>query len=191
MFKPGFADRCAPVPTVFARSLVSLALGCWMQAMRPEFARALLVPSLVLSTLACSPQKPTVTPVAARVMAVGNTGLSLDVDIDVHNPNSFPIMAQLVEGTVLLGNGAVLGHGAARPPGSIPANGAARVTTRLDVPWVNVAALAPFAFSAQPVPYVFRGQATIWGESLNIKVPFELNGMLTRDQLLAAGLRGL
>ncbi|HEX2735534.1 MAG TPA: LEA type 2 family protein [Polyangiaceae bacterium] len=152
---------------------------------------ALFVATLAsASLLACAPQKPTVTPVAARVAAVANTGLTLDVDLDVHNPNSFPLIAQRVEGAILLGNGTELGRGSATPPGSIPSKGSARITTRLQVPWSNLGALAPFLLSAGPVPYVFRGQATIGGDSLNVQIPFELSGALTRDQLLAAGLRG-
>jgi LEA14-like dessication related protein len=134
---------------------------------------------------------PAVTPVEARVSSVAPTGLTVDVALDVYNPNSYPLSAQLVEGVVLLGNGAELGRGAARPPGSLAANSATRVITRLEVPWLNVTALAPFAFSGQPVPYSFRGQATIGGEDINLKVPFELSGTLTREQLLAAGLRGM
>jgi LEA14-like dessication related protein len=152
---------------------------------------ALALSGAVALCAACAPQQPTVTPVAATVTAVGTAGLTLDVYLDVHNPNSFPLMAHRVEGAVLLGNGAELGRGAAQPPGSIPAKGSARIATRLDVPWLNVGALAPFAFSAQPVPYVFRGQATIGGESLNVKVPFEVTGTLTREQLIGVGLRGL
>jgi LEA14-like dessication related protein len=152
-----------------------------------------VVASIVVAcmVLACSPKDPTVNPRVARVLAVAPSGLSLAIDLEVHNPNSFPLMVHAVQGQIMLGNGAVLGSGIAYPGGNIPAQGARLVTAQLDVPWVNLGALAPFALSSGPVPYVFKGEAAIGGESLNIKVPFELGGNLTREQLIAAGLRGL
>lgn len=144
-----------------------------------------------LLALACSPKMPQVNPRSAQVTQVAPSGLTLKVELEVYNPNSFPLVAHQVQGTVLLGNGAELGRGSARPPGSIPGKSTTLISTDLAVPWVNLTALAPFALSPAPVPYLFRGQATIGGESLNVTVPFELSGHLTREQLLAAGLRGL
>jgi LEA14-like dessication related protein len=159
--------------------------------MRPSLQAVLLAGLIGLAACTCSPQMPKVLPRVAQVTAVAPTGLQLRVQLDVHNPNSFPLIVHQVQGVVLLGNGAELGRGSARPPGSIPGHATTLVTTDLLVPWVNLAALAPFALSPAPVPYVFKGQATIGGEDINLSVPFELTGTLTRDQLLAAGLRGL
>jgi hypothetical protein len=41
------------------------------------------------------------------------------------------------------------------------------------------------------VPYQFRGEVTLGGDSLSLSLPFELSGQLSSAQLLAAGLRGL
>jgi hypothetical protein len=41
------------------------------------------------------------------------------------------------------------------------------------------------------VPYVFEGTASVGSAKLNIDVPFQLRGQLTRDELLQAGMRGL
>ncbi len=153
--------------------------------------RSWLVASLVAGSLfACSPRDPVVHPRVARVLAIAPSGLTLGLELDVHNPNSFALMVHSVQGQIVLGNGAVLGSGIAYPGGSIPGEGARTVSAQLDVPWVNLGALAPFALSPNPVPYVFKGNAAVGGESLNIKVPFELSGQLTREQLIAAGLRG-
>lgn len=156
-------------------------------------ARRAVVPVVAIGCFgmtACSPQKPVVTPTAIRVTQVSTSGMLLDVQLDVQNPNSFPLMAHRVDGSVALSNGATLGSGSAQPQGSIPANGRSTVTTQLNVPWQNIAALAPFALSANPVPYTFKGEAMLGGESLNVKIPFELQGQLTRAQILDAGLRG-
>jgi LEA14-like dessication related protein len=151
---------------------------------------ALLAGALIAS--ACSkPQPPRVTPVAARVKTVTPTGLVLSIDLDVYNPNGFPLVARSVSGSIEIGNGVELGRGTATPGGSIPAESSSRMTTELSIAWTNAPALAPLALSDKPVPYTFRGTATIGGERLNVDVPFTVKGELTRAQVLQAGLRGL
>lgn len=139
--------------------------------------------------LGCSPKMPTVTPQVARVMWVSPAGVRLAIEVDVHNPNSFPLMANAIEGVIEVGPGSTLGYGTAYPGGTIPAEGASRVITQVDVQWTNIAALTPFLMSPLPVPYVFKGNARIGGDDVNLSVPFEVNGQLTRAELIGAGLR--
>jgi LEA14-like dessication related protein len=157
--------------------------------------RALLLETVLATTLTLSgcakPEPPRVTPKAVRVTALGPAAVDLALDLDVYNPNSFPLVAQSVEGALLLGSGVELARGRAVPEHSIPAKETAAVTTTLNVPWTNLNALLPLALSSQSVPYKFVGTARIGGERLNVSVPFELNGQLDRTQLLQIGLRGL
>ena len=145
----------------------------------------------VLALTACTPQRPTVTPQVARVLWVGSSGLRLGVEVDVHNPNSFALTADAVEGVVELGDGSTLGHGVAYPRGRIPPKGTVRLTTLLDVQWSNMKALAPFLLTSGPVPYVFRGRARLGGNGLSLTIPFQVTGELTRAELMRAGWRGL
>ncbi len=55
---------------------------------------------------------------------------------------------------------------------------------------VSLSALAPYALAAQPLPYRLRGTARLGGEDLSLEVPFQIEGELTREQVVAAGLRG-
>jgi LEA14-like dessication related protein len=151
---------------------------------------ALLLCMLALTS--CSkPEPPRVTPRAARVTSVGPNGLGLSVDLDVYNPNSFPLLARSVTGKLEIGTGIEVGNGRAEPQGSIPAKGSSLVTSEIALSLTNLAAFAPFALSNQPVPYTFRGVASIGGESLNVDVPFKVTGELTREQIMQAGMRGL
>lgn len=143
-----------------------------------------------LLALACSPKTPTLVPQVARVLWVGPGGLRLAIEVDVHNPNSFPIVANAIDGVVELGTGATLGRGLAYPQGTIPAEGASRVTAQVDIQWQNLGAFAPFMMSAGPVPYVFKGNAVIGGDDINVSIPFQVNGQLTRAEIIAAGIRG-
>jgi LEA14-like dessication related protein len=147
--------------------------------------------ALVLDLCACStPQPPTVTPHVARVAAVSLKGLDLDVEVQVNNPNSFPLAAEAVSGTLFIAGGRKLGHGSSRPSADIPAGGSSMVQSRVHVDWEDLAALAPF-MTAETLPYDFRGDVTLGGKSIHVTVPFTLSGQLTRTQLLQAGLRGL
>ncbi|HEY6562076.1 MAG TPA: LEA type 2 family protein [Polyangiaceae bacterium] len=145
-----------------------------------------------LSLAGCSkPEPPQVTARSARVTATAPTGVQLAVELDVHNPNSFPLLVESVEGTLSVAGGAEIGRGTARPGTDIPAQGAAPVTSQLTIPWSNLTALAPFALSGAPVPYTFEGRARVGGKRLNVEVPFTLRGELSREQLLQIGLQGL
>jgi LEA14-like dessication related protein len=156
-----------------------------------RFRSVLLAAALILSAACAKPEPPTIVPRSARVTSVGPAGLTLAVELDVANPNSFPLSAHSVEGALTLGDGVELGRARATPEAAIPAKGSAMVPSELTVSFNNLAALAPLALSDQPVPFKFKGQALIGGEKLNVGVPFELSGELTRVQLLQIGLRGL
>jgi LEA14-like dessication related protein len=152
----------------------------------------LLLFGALFAASACSkPQPPTITPRSIRVSSVGPAGLTLAIELDVHNPNSFALSARSVEGALEIGTGIEVGNARAAPEAPIPARESAIVQSELRVGISNLLALAPYALQAQPVPYRFRGQALIGGESLNVGVPFELRGELTPAQLLELGSRGL
>lgn len=158
-------------------------------------SRAIVFTALALSlTCACSkPKPPTITPKSARVLSVGSGGVELAVTFDVENPNRFPLMVHAVDGSFALGtgDGAELGKAHAEPSASIPGNGTSTVTSKLSVGWTHLSALTPFLLSPTAVPYRFVGNAQLGGDSLNVTVPFTLNGELTRAQLLGVGLAGL
>jgi LEA14-like dessication related protein len=161
--------------------------------MLPLAARARsLVLALVLCALtACArPKPPTVTPTVARVVAVSNRGVDLEVTLAVHNPNGFALSARAVAGTLFLDGQTKLGTGQATPQESIPARGSAEVRSQVQVAWESLPSLQKF-LGREQVPYDFKGSVTLGGEALDITLPFELKGTLTRDQLLQAGLRGL
>lgn len=145
-----------------------------------------------LSLFGCEkPEPPQVTAQAVRVSAVGPNALELIVELRVYNPNSFELSAQSVDGAMVLSNGQELGRGRAAPDRPIPAKKTETVVSTLSVPWTSLSALLPLAASDQPIPYKFIGSARIGGKHLNVNVPFELTGALTRAQLLEIGMRGL
>lgn len=154
-----------------------------------SFAPLLLVAALAV---ACSrPKPPTITPYSVEVTAVTPTNVGLHVNLDVSNPNSFPLIVQKVSGDLVVNGSVDMGKTSVNTRLDIPANATQRVATDASVPWTNLAALAPLALSGKPVPYRFNGTATVGGQSLNVDVPFHIDGTLTSAQLLQAGLNGL
>ena len=63
--------------------------------------------------------------------------------------------------------------------GAIPLDGA-------DIAWSSVGALREFIGKSQ-VPYTFKGELGVSGGPLQLSVPFELRGQLSRQQLAALG----
>lgn len=145
----------------------------------------------VMGAVACSrPQPPTLTPEVARVAQVSASGIDLDVEVRVDNPNTFALHTRSVSGTLYVADGQKLGAGAAQPEQSIPAGGSALVPSRIHIAWQDVSALAPLLLKAA-VPYTFQGDVTLGSEDFNVTLPFSLDGQLSRSQLLSAGLRGI
>jgi LEA14-like dessication related protein len=136
------------------------------------------------------PQAPSVTPHVVRVAGVSAGGLDLDVQLQVHNPNSFPLSAEAVDGTLYDARDRKLGVGRSNPEDAIPAGGSSIVASTVHIGWEDLTALAPLLVS-ENIPYEFRGGVTLGGESIHVTLPFTLTGQLTRTQLLQAGLRGL
>jgi LEA14-like dessication related protein len=153
------------------------------------WTRWVSIGALALSSCA-RPQQPTVTPQVARVERVTSNGVDLRVTLTVHNPNEFALDAREVEGTLLLQGGQKLGTGRASPHQSIPAHGTSSVESQVHVAWSDLSALQPF-LTRESLPYDFQGKVSLGGDVLQVTLPFELQGSLTREQLLAAGLRGL
>ena len=160
--------------------------------MRTEPSRARWAPALGLVwILGCAtPQPPAVTPEVARVVKVTGQGVELAVTLSVKNPNGFALDAHEVEGTLIVEGGQKLGTGRANPKRSIPAHGTGTVESQVRVAWDDVSALQKF-LTRESVPYTFKGNVTLGGDTLHLTLPFEMQGTLTREQLLQAGLRGL
>lgn len=153
----------------------------------PSFA---LLAFAAVASACARPQPPSVVPHVVRFSAVTPTGLDFDVQLQVHNPNSFPLAAEVVSGTLYGARDQRLGQGTSHPGESIPAGSTRLVASQVHIGWENLMAVAPL-LAAERIPYEFRGDVTLGGESINVTLPFTLSGELTRTQLLDAGWRGL
>jgi len=134
---------------------------------------------------------PKIEPRAVRVTSLSLTTIQLRSELDVTNPNSFPLVVRSVEGKLLVGSGVEIGRGQMPSGARIPAHGTERVVADMNLTWSNLVAFAPLATQGKPVPYTFDGTANVGGEKLNVDVPFKIRGELTAEQVIGAGLRGI
>ncbi len=153
----------------------------------------LVLPLLVLAgPVACSkPQPPQLTPKEAKVTAVDLTGFDMRVKMEAFNPNGYDVSVRTVVAHVVVDGTHDLGTVTAAQPFNLPANARTVIDVPLSVKWKGAVNFASLATSKRPIPYAVDGTATVGGESLNVDVPFKLQGVITPEQLQQAGLKSL
>lgn len=141
---------------------------------------------------ACSkPQPPQLTPKEAKITSVDIAGFDMRVKMEAFNPNSVELSVRTVVAHVIVDGTQDLGTVTSAQPFSLPPNVRTVIDVPLTVKWKSVGSLAQIAAAKRPVPYTVDGTATIGGESLNIDVPFKLQGTLTPEQLQSAVVKSL
>ena len=156
--------------------------------------RPLLLAGIVvaLASGACSkPEPPTLQPKEARVNAVGVAGVDMLVRLEVTNPNGFTLSARSVTGKAKLDGKWDLGTMTLSKPFTLPAKQATTLDVPMSLPWSDVSTVGALAMATQPVPYVVEGTVTIGGETINVDLPYKLEGTITREQIVGAALKGL
>lgn len=148
--------------------------------------------ALTLAAGACSkPKAPELTPQEATITAVDLSGFDMRVKMDAYNPNGFPLAVRTVSARVVVDGTQDLGTVTSTQPISLPASAHTTLDVPMNVKWRSVGGLATIAAAQRPVPYVLDGTATIGGESLNVDVPFRMQGVLTAEQLQNAAMKSL
>jgi LEA14-like dessication related protein len=154
--------------------------------------RLVLATLLIVTLGACQkPKPPQLTPKQVNVTSVDLTGFDVRVKMDALNPNSFDLSIRSVVAHVIVDGNQDLGTVTSAQAINLPANAHTLVDVPINVKWKGVAPLATIAAAKRPVPYTVDGTANIGGDTLNVDVPFKLQGEITAQQLQAAALKGL
>jgi LEA14-like dessication related protein len=152
---------------------------------------ALALALAALGLGACSPDPPSLTAQLVQVTEVSPAGLGLRVQLSAYNPNNITLSVRSVSARVTLAGRVDLGS-AELPSGvSLASKAHTPVVFDLKLPWRNAIEVAAVAATQPSSPYLINGTVKVGGESLNVELPFQLQGVLTREQLMQAGLRGL
>ncbi len=162
------------------------------QPPRPLSWAALAALALGASALgACTPDPPVLTPQLVQVTAVSPTELGLRMQLDAYNPNGVALSVRSVSAHLTLADRIDLGTTELPSGVSLAPKAHTPVVFDLRVPWQNAAQVAALAATQATATYRIDGKARVGGEKLNVELPFQLSGVLTREQLVGAGLRGL
>ena len=154
-------------------------------------ALALVLVSLVTLVACSKPQPPQLRPVEAKVTAVDASGFDMIVKLNAFNPNDYELAVQSVVAHVIVAGNQDLGTVTASKPIALPANAQTVIDVPMNVKWKNAGSFAAIATSRKPVLYTIDGTATVGGKSLNVDIPFKMQGTITAEQLQQAGLKSL
>ena len=152
----------------------------------------LLAAGLALAIAGCQkPEPPRLTPKEARVVALSPQGLDVLVKVEALNPNRMTLSAQAVTGKAKIDGKYELASVTITRPITLPPSTPTMIDVPMTLAWVDPRAVASLAATAKEVPYVFEGTVRVGGERLNVDLPFSMTGTISREQILAAALKGL
>jgi LEA14-like dessication related protein len=161
-----------------------------MRSSRPILIAAAL--GLAACNRGCAkPEPPTVRPVSGRVTGINNVGLEVEAKLEAQNPNDFDIQVRSFTSTVTLDQKVALGPVTSNHPVTLPANKKKIVDLPITVKWQDVQSLAPLALSSRDIPWEAEGTVKIDAESLEVSLPFKVNGVVTHQQLVSAVSKSL
>jgi len=140
-----------------------------------------------LPSFGCSkPQPPQITVKDLKVTDVDFGGLTVTVNAEAYNPNAIPLTIQHVSGSARLEGMYELGSATVSTPMNLPAGARTAVSVPLAMKWQKLTTMAVVASGAESIPYTLTGTMAVGGEQLSIELPFQVQGTVTRKQLLQA-----
>lgn len=122
-----------------------------------------------------APRLPHVTLAAATIHAASFDGLSFDLQLDVANPNAFPLPVASLAYALRLGDRQVL-TAAAQAIAAVPAKGKTRVVVPVKVPFAAAADAAGKLLRGGQADVALQGNATFG----SVPLPVDLHGKLGR-----------
>jgi hypothetical protein len=145
-----------------------------------------------LLALACSrPKPPTITPEKAVVTSIGPSGIQMNLELGVHNPNAIDISARAVTAKVVLDGRHTLSQVTVPHEFTLTARAPSRLVVPMSLQWADVSVLLSLAAANRDIPYEVDGAVSLGGDLLHADVPFRLSGVLTREQLVQTTLNSL
>lgn len=158
----------------------------------PPASRAIALALALGALLGCAkPDPPVLKPERAKVTGVTLTGVTLAVDLDAYNPNPIGLSARSVRARVVLDGKTDLGEVTVPTKVELPAKQHTKMTANLSLAWPGVSTLGGLVASGRDVPYRVDGTVDLGGNTVHFDVPFHMEGTLTRQELVDAGLRSL
>jgi LEA14-like dessication related protein len=147
---------------------------------RSTLALAVAAPLLVACT---KPKPPTLVPKGAQVTGIDPKGVTIDLTVEMTNPNGFAIEVQDIRGRVVLADGSDLGEVNVTHAVSLPSNVPTLVKVPITANWAGMGSLAAMALGGKDLPFTVSGSVGVGTPSWNVGVPYSVSGTVTQDQL--------
>lgn len=142
--------------------------------------------------MACSrPAPPTLAPERVKITGITTSQLSLDVTLEVTNPNSVDLVARSLDAHIVIAGHVDVGTVDIPVTTVFPANQTTKLEVPLSVQFTDLAQLAQLAIAGADLPYTVDGTVGLGGELLRVNIPYHLSGTVPRDQVTRAALRAL
>lgn len=140
----------------------------------------------------CSkPAPPTLVPDKVTLTRIDVTGIALDLSLNVTNPNTIDLTTTDVTSHLVVDKTHDVGTVTLPDALTLPAS----KTTRIDVPmtlsWPDMGLLAQLALSNVAIPYAVDGNLALGGSLVQVRLPFHVDGSITRDQIVGAMMNTL
>jgi len=146
----------------------------------------------VLLLATCSrPKPPTITPERAVVTAIAPSGIEMNVELAVDNPNGVDLSARLVTANVVLDHHSPLRTVTVPQEFKLIARSTSHLVIPMSLKWEDVSTLLTLAAANRNIPYDIDGSVRLGGDLLHADVPFHLSGALTHDDLVRTTLNSL
>jgi len=146
----------------------------------------------VLALAGCAkPDPPKLTPERAKVTSVTATGIGFELELDAYNPNAVTLSTRKVDAKVTLDGKYDMGKVTVATPLELPAKKHTKLTVPVSTKWSDLSSVAALAASNRTVPYRVDGTVQLGGDTLNVDVPFHMDGTVTHEQLVQATLNSL
>lgn len=146
-----------------------------------------LIPVVYLAGLcACGgrPEIPVVSPRATQITGVAGNGLSMQIDLLIHNPNSYDLTVYALRADVSA-QGRNLGVVESATQLNLTGGQWTAYTTQVVVPWGDLPSLAATALFQSSVPYHVEGRVMVRGPAgYTARVPFVMDGQIPRGMLI-------
>jgi LEA14-like dessication related protein len=154
-------------------------------------ALALILVMGFMFVVACAkPKPPTVVPKDAKIVALDTETVTLELRLELTNPNGFAIDVRRISANVMVED-LVIGTIDVPHAVSLSSNVPTLVTVPLKLRWDGAAALAKIAAKGKDVPFRVDGSVGIGGERLNVDVPYSQSGVITKQQQEEAAIRSI
>jgi LEA14-like dessication related protein len=163
-----------------------------MRVVRTILATAMLALAAPLTIASCTkPEVPTVKPVSGRLTGVTTTGIDVEAKLEAYNPNDFEIEVRSYTATVTLDRNINVGTVTSQSKVTLPANKKKVFDVPVGVKWNDVQQLAPLALTNRDIPWEAEGKVKIGGDTIDVELPFKVNGIVTHQQVVQAVGRSL